>query len=126
MAQTFIIPGRLPGLNELIAKSKGKGGFYTYNALKKEYETMIAMCIKTTGLIPMGLDIYFTFYWYEKNERRDKDNIAAGGRKLILDALVETGILQNDTWKYINGWEDVFAVDKLNPRIEVVMVECII
>ncbi len=124
MAQTLAIQGRLPGMNELIAKSKGRGGFYNYNALKKKYETMIALCIKKCGLKPMGLDVYFTFYFYELNKKRNKDNIAGGGRKLIFDALVETKIIKNDGWDEINGWEDVFFVDKKNPRIEVVMIEC--
>ena len=59
------------------------------------------------------------YRWYEKDRRRDLDNVSSYGRKVIQDALVETGILQNDGWKQITGFADDFYVDKKYPRIEV-------
>ena len=59
------------------------------------------------------------YTWYEPNRRRDKDNICAGGRKVIQDALVKGGYLRNDGWKEIAGFSDEFRVDKSCPRIEV-------
>lgn len=47
------------------------------------------------------------------------DNISSFGRKVIQDALVTMGVLQNDGWKEITGFQDEFFVDKHNPRIEV-------
>ena len=64
----------------------------------------------------------FIFSWYEKNQRRDKDNIAFA-KKFILDALQEMKILKNDGWAEVAGFEDRFYVDKHNPRVEVEIYE---
>lgn len=63
------------------------------------------------------------YIWYEPNKKRDLDNISGFGRKVIQDALVENGILQNDGWKNIIGFSDMFYVDAENPRIEVIITE---
>ena len=38
---------------------------------------------------------------------------------MIQDALVKSGLLQNDGWKEIISFSDEFYVDPDNPRIEV-------
>jgi Holliday junction resolvase RusA-like endonuclease len=63
------------------------------------------------------------YVWYEKNKKRDYDNISGFGRKVIQDALVENGVICNDGWKNISGFSDLFYVDKENPRIEVIITE---
>lgn len=55
--------------------------------------------------------------WVEKNRKRDLDNIAAGGRKLILDSLVDIGVLKNDGWKNVEGWTDSFSINKDRPGV---------
>ena len=60
-----------------------------------------------------------SYRWYEPNKRRDLDNVSSYGRKVIQDALVEVGVLKDDSWKQITGFTDAFYVDKKNPRIEV-------
>lgn len=60
------------------------------------------------------------FSWYEKNKRRDKDNVAFA-KKFILDAMQEMGILENDGWQQVIGFSDYFFIDKENPRVEVVI-----
>lgn len=62
------------------------------------------------------------FSWFEPNKKRDKDNIASA-KKFILDALVKCNILKNDGWKEIESFEDVFFIDKDNPRVEVDILE---
>lgn len=59
------------------------------------------------------------YRWYEKNKRRDLDNISSFGRKVIQDALVQAHTLENDGWKNIIQFSDEFYVDADNPRIEV-------
>ena len=39
------------------------------------------------------------------------------------DALVKAGTLKNDGWNQIGGYEDLFDVDKENPRIEIELIE---
>ena len=59
------------------------------------------------------------YRWYEKDRRRDLDNVSSFGRKVIQDALVQTHVIKNDGWKEITGFSDEFFVDADNPRIEV-------
>ncbi len=120
MRQTLELPDTLPGLNEMIAACKKS--HYTWNEMKKWNSFMICTCIKEQELKPMK-NAYFTFYWYEKTKKRNKDNICAGGRKIILDSLVEMGILKNDGWDEINGFNDHFLIDKKDPHVVVVMIE---
>lgn len=108
------IPGPLPGLNELIAAAKGAGGKgMLYAGLKKKWTADIALLATVTvrkhGPIPEPA--MFRFCWVEKTKRRDKDNVAAGGRKLILDGLVKAKALKDDSWQSVFGWSDVFALD---------------
>ena len=63
------------------------------------------------------------YRFFEPTRRRDKDNIAAFAHKTIQDSLVKEDIIANDGWDYVEGFVDVFSVDKKNPRIEVVIIE---
>jgi Holliday junction resolvase RusA-like endonuclease len=120
----LIISGELPSLNEIIKAAKnGRGGYQPYNILKKEYMQLIQIeCnrqIKGVKLNRIHLDIN----WYCKNKKLDPDNIAAGGVKILLDSMVHVGIIENDGWKQIEGFSHKFYVDKVDPRIEVLITE---
>lgn len=56
--------------------------------------------------------------WYEQDNRRDIDNITFA-TKFIQDSLVRTGILEDDSRKYINQVNHTVFTDKENPKIEV-------
>lgn len=45
--------------------------------------------------------------------------MSAFGRKVILDGLVQAGILPNDNWNYVDGFQDEFYVDADNPHVVV-------
>lgn len=114
----FTIPGRLPGLNEYIAACRRNQ--YAGGKMKKTDQNLVSWHIRQqlrdrriTGPVRM------VYRWYEKDRRRDLDNIASYGRKIIQDALVSCRILPDDGWNYITGFEDNFFIDKKNPRIEV-------
>jgi len=113
----FDIPGKLPGLNEIIRAAKcGKGKYQPYAAMKHEYGDVIAYLAKK--LPPYGV-VNITIKWYEPDSRRDIDNIAAGGTKLICDALVNAGVIKDDSQRYVKSISHEFYVDKYNARIEV-------
>lgn len=116
----FEIPGRLPGLNEIIdAAKQGKGKYQPYALMKEKYTEMIAWIAKK---LPSYEKVALVITWYEPNSRRDPDNIMAG-QKFILDALVHAGVIPNDSQRYIQGILHRFRVDKQNPRIEVEIVD---
>ena len=112
----FEIPGRLPSLNEIIdAAKQGKGRYQPYALMKEEYTTMIGWLAKK---LPNFEKVALIITWYEPNSRRDPDNIMAG-QKFILDALVQAGVIPNDSQKYIQGILHRFDVDRKNPRVKV-------
>ena len=57
------------------------------------------------------------FEWVEPDMRRDKDNISSA-KKYILDALVVSGVIGNDNWRWIAGnLPDTYKVNKQEPRV---------
>lgn len=117
----FTIPGRLPSLNEFLDSTKRhKRGYYAGNDMKRTWEQIIAAYIprKAKGLKIDKLCVV-SFKFYEPNNKRDPDNISAVARKFILDTLVKTGVLKDDSRKYVKGLKDEYYTDKKNPRIEV-------
>lgn len=118
----LVIPGRLVGLNEYIeAERRNK---YKAAQIKREAEDLVMLCARQQlrGWKARGPVMMF-YLWVEKDRRRDKDNISGYGRKIIQDALVKGKFLKNDGWNDIEGFADDFAVDKGNPRIEIVIEE---
>jgi len=119
----FTIPGRLPGLTEMIEAAKGHGGHgYGYSKLKKKWTNDIALIIKGAR-IPKLERIWVDYYWYEpvatkREHPRDPDNVSGGGRKIINDSLKLAHVIPNDTMKEIAGWQDNFEADD-TPRIVV-------
>lgn len=118
MEQSLFIPGRLPGMNEII--NENRSNKFAGAKTKKELTNDIGMLAKTN--LHQCRSVFIEFHWIEPNKKRDPDNIAAG-RKFILDGLVKGGILRNDGWKEVKGWEDKFFTDKLNPGVLIILRE---
>ena len=116
------IPGNLPGMNEFIAacnRHKMAGA-----AMKKTAQEQCAwamMDAKRKGVHFDRCDAQIT--WYEKNSRRDPDNISGFGRKVIFDALQQMGVIDNDGRKQIASITEFWKIDRQNPRIEIVLTE---
>lgn len=121
MDAKFTIRGTLPGLNELITAERSNR--FQGAALKKQSESIVMHAARIMGKVRFEKPVWMVYHWYEQNRRRDKDNICAYGRKVIQDALVKAGYLQDDGWKNIDGFEDHFEVDAKNPRIVVEIYE---
>ena len=98
----FTVNGKLPSLNEVIAKNRTNK--YAGAKYKKDIETFIITMIKTAqraGTIkPINEPCEIYIYWNEQTKRRDVDNIQSA-QKFILDALVRSGILIDDCRKYV-------------------------
>lgn len=121
-SQSLWIPGPLPGLNELLAAAKGAGGRGAiYARTKRHWTNTIVLLARSARLRPMAR-VRLQFGWREPSKRRDPDNVAAGGRKLILDGLVEAQVLPGDGWAVIDGWVDAFETSDA-PGCLVVMTE---
>ncbi len=124
---TFTIPGRLPSVNELIrwdriVGRRGRGRFF--GAIKRrEAIYHVWAYIKKSAILNIETPVDVKVTWFERDARRDYDNIASG-IKFILDALVKAGVIKGDSRKWIPRPVDHhFAVDKKDPRIEVTLNE---
>lgn len=113
----FEITGRLPGLNE--TTNENRKHWSRGAKLKKEATHLCAQYV-VIGFVPVFNDpVRIIFHWTEPNAKRDLDNIS-GGAKFILDALVQTGRLKNDTRQWVKSIAHHFPdPDKANPRIAV-------
>lgn len=112
----FTIDGRLPALNDYTDACRGNR--YTGARMKREAEMQILIGIRMARLPKLKGPVFVRFTWFEKDERRDPDNIAFA-KKFIFDAMVAYGVIPNDSRRYVRGFSDEFGVDKKNPRIEV-------
>ncbi len=118
MRHTLIISGRLDNLNDYIRAidaNRHEGS----KLKKKNQNKVIAEIYEQLGRLRIKKPVIIRYRWYEKDRRRDLDNISSFGRKVIQDALVSTRVIENDGWKEIRGFSDEFYIDQKNPRIEV-------
>jgi Holliday junction resolvase RusA-like endonuclease len=117
-----IIEGRFPSMNEFIEANrvhKQKG-----NKMKQANQDSIAwQIVSQLGKIHINNPVRLHYTFYEPNKKRDLDNISGFFHKVFQDALVNCGVIHNDSWHYIIGFSDEFDVDNRNPRIEVVIQE---
>ena len=122
MEYLLTIPGTLPNLNDYIAAertNRHKGA-----KMKADSGNIVAVAVRQYMRgVRVEKPVFMEYTWYEPNKRRDKDNISSFGRKVVQDALVRCGVLKDDGWKYVVGFSDRFEVDKINPRIEVLIKE---
>lgn len=116
------IPGRLPGLNEYTETTRRNR--YQGAQMKKTSQHTVLWCIKSQlRNRPIKKPVFLLFTFYERDRRRDHDNVSSFARKVIQDALVTAGVLHDDGWNYITGYLDQFQVDAKHPRITVEFIE---
>jgi Holliday junction resolvase RusA-like endonuclease len=116
---SFIIEGRLPGLNEMLAAANRNR--FVGSKLKKEWTETCAQYAFV--LKKFESPIFLNISWIEPNAKRDIDNVAAG-IKYILDGLVLAGKIKNDTREWVRRINHYFPPpDKENPRIIISITE---
>ena len=117
----FVIPHELMDLNKFINLQRSNR--YAGAKAKKDQTSLCTMYIKRAMANGLKVDKYpitVKFKWVMPNRRKDKDNIAFA-KKFLLDSMQDAGLIVNDGWKEIDGFEDTFEVDKDNPRVEVII-----
>jgi Holliday junction resolvase RusA-like endonuclease len=112
----LIFRDRLPGLNEI--NNANRRNPYVGAKMKKETQEGLIWIWNKYKNQTFPNKVNIRIHFYEPNERRDEDNVMAGGMKVILDALQKLKIIKNDSQKYVHVVPEVF-VDRKNPRIEV-------
>lgn len=121
MAVTYTIQGRLDGLNDYTRSCRTNA--YKGADCKKKNQRICKYSIPLwLRKKKLNFPVIVEITWYEKNKRRDPDNVAFA-KKFILDSLVESGVLAMDSQKYVSALVDHFRVDPENPRIEITIYE---
>ena len=111
----FFIELRCPDLNEMLHAANSTYRLKTgravqssrYATMKKQYAADVGQLIRqyyrrlglTMPHVSKDLRVAIRFDWYEADRRRDPDNLAGGGRKIILDACQAIGLLPHDGWR---------------------------
>lgn len=114
----IIIPGELTDLNTFIgAMNRNR---FIGAKLKKDNTEMVAWTSKKFAGHKLKPPFFVEFTWVCKDKRKDKDNIAFA-KKFILDGLQIAGVIPQDSWKGIDGFSDKFTIDKLKPRVEIII-----
>lgn len=122
LPQVLTIPGRLPGLNEYTdtCRTNPRAGA----KMKRDaQETVMWHILSQLRRVRFERPVFLLYRYYEKDKRRDKDNVSGFAHKVIQDALVAAGTLEDDGWKHVTGNLDQYYVDSKNPRIVVEFIE---
>jgi Holliday junction resolvase RusA-like endonuclease len=120
---TFMIEGRLPGMNDLISTARGKPWWSGRNMKKKAMH--VVACAIDLARIPKFINpVTIHMQFVESNARRDRDNVTSGGSKIIMDTLTHKGIIPNDTRRWVtNITHATDVIDKEHPRVMVSITE---
>ena len=115
----------IKGLNELLA-----GRMYDYrtkkyhNKVKSDNDRVCCVAIRRDLKgVTLKTPIRCTYYIYAQDKKHDRGNVYASLEKSFLDALQQKKVIKND------GYDDVLDsvfhtdLDRLNPRIEVIIEE---
>ena len=120
MIQSFEIPFRLPGLNEI--NRSNRTSRYVGAKLKSETDTALAYVIAGAKIQPVQQPCIVHMVFCEPNKRRDADNVESA-KKFILDALVRCGVLQNDTPRHVVGSPSFTRYVEDGARVVVTIIE---
>ena len=112
----LIIHGELTDLNTYINKERTNR--YAGAAIKEKETLRVFWECKSQKIKKIEYPIWVEIQWYCKNKKKDPDNISFS-KKFILDGLRKAGVLSNDGWKQIVGFQDLFFIDSKIPRTEV-------
>lgn len=108
--RTLRIPLPLPGLNDIIGTSQVHWG--RYGKMKRKWGQTVGLYAKSQGFAKIAVPSHFEFEWLEASRKRDPDNVSAGGRKIILDALQDCELLENDNATWVLSFMDTFQYGK--------------
>lgn len=125
----LIYYGRLPGNNSLI--NCNRANKYYAAKIKKDTQRDLAMIFRAQAKKQKPIETHCTAYltFWERDNRRDDDNVWSGGSKVIMDSIVWAGILKDDSPKYVHVLPERLTCagnhqEKIkNERIEIMLVE---
>lgn len=103
----------IPGVPSSLNKFAGRMNSWDYRNEKKEWTRRVYACCMPRPSEPIKKAKVEISYHFPTGHRHDPDNYAG---KMILDGLVEAGILQDDSFNNIELTVRKAGVDKKRPR----------
>lgn len=93
--------GRLPGLNEMV--NANRTCWYMGAKMKKgDQRDLIYDFLEQANGRKMEEPCTVRVDFWEKDNRRDDDNVIGGGCKVVFDALTKAGIIRDDSPKWVH------------------------
>ena len=126
MSYEFILP--LYGVTKkgAIALNWHRNAYYqSSNAAKKKFKKLIQEQLDQFDIIQTPIKIKYTYY-AQRNNIPDLDNFVAVAvaREFFQDALVESGLIEDDNVNFIIASSERYGgIDKNNPRVEAEVIE---
>lgn len=125
LTRCFYKDNVLPSLNDLLSEAVRHPK--SYGELKHDMEFVVINAIRLQ-LKGWKADtrIRLDITWGEKNKPplRDFDNVVAGGRKIINDALTRSKTIADDNPRFLGYGENTFVyTDKPFIKVEIVEIE---
>jgi len=88
------------------------------NSAKKKFKALIQDQLNQFDEIETPIKIKYTYY-AQRNNSPDLDNFVGTVKKFFQDALVESGLIEDDNVNFIVSNSECYGgIDKLNPRVE--------
>ena len=118
---TFYKDRTLPSLNDWtaqIGRNPKAGGRFKAD-YTKPCIAAIRKCLGGWKVTNPPIDIEYTFVELDKGIARDHGNILAFADKVFEDALQETGVIENDNPKWVDGIIPHFKYTNGEPYIEI-------
>ena len=103
-------------------RSWSRGGAFNKakQTKKQRHTTRDQILDSMPGDLPWGrCEVLVTMY-HKTRRQRDSDN-AMASLKSMYDGIQDAGVVPNDTPEYMTRREPVFAIDKNEPRTEVII-----
>lgn len=107
----IIIPEIPPSNNKFIGKNKA----WEYRKVKQAWYWIVLSALPFRPKKPIERAAVHITYYFPDKRRRDPDNYSG---KMLLDPLVELGIIEDDSFKHIRLMLDG-ECDKDRPRTEI-------
>ena len=108
----YVIPEVPPSNNRFL----GRENTWQYRSEKQRWLGLVQAFCRTKPREPLPKAIVTLRYFFGRHVRRDPDNYSG---KMILDGLVASGILKDDSFDCITLQIEQGGFDKQNPRTEI-------
>ena len=125
LTRCFYKDNVLPSLNDLLTEAARHPKAYGQFKHDMEFVVINAIRLQLKGW-KADKRIQLNITWGEKNKGpyRDFDNVVAGGRKIINDALTRSGTIKDDSPFYLGYGNNEFVyTDKPFIKVEIVEIE---